>query len=40
MLREVLVHPKTRRIDWWMIGPLLVSLLGFMGATILIVHAV
>jgi hypothetical protein len=40
MLREFLVHPKTHRIDWWMIGLLFVSLLGFMGATILLVHAV
>jgi hypothetical protein len=40
MLREFLVHPKTRRVDWWMIGFLLVSPLGFVGATILLVHAV
>jgi hypothetical protein len=38
MLREFLAHPKTRRIDWWMIALLLVSLLSFVGATILLVH--
>jgi hypothetical protein len=27
--------PRTRRIDWWLIGLLLVSLLSFLGAAIL-----
>jgi len=40
MLREFLVHPTTRRIDWWMIALLLVSLLSFAGATILLIHPV
>jgi hypothetical protein len=40
MLREFLVHPKTRRIDWWMIALLLVSLLSFASATILVIHPV
>lgn len=27
--------PRTRRIDWWLIGLLLISLLSFIGAAIL-----
>jgi hypothetical protein len=38
MLREFFVSPKTQTIDWWTIMLLLVSLLSFVGATILWVH--
>jgi hypothetical protein len=39
MLREFFVRPNTSRIDWWMIAFFLVSLLSFVGATVLWVHA-
>jgi hypothetical protein len=39
MLSEFFVHPKTRRIDWWMIAWLLLSVVSFAGATILWVHS-
>ncbi len=35
MLSEFFKCPRTRRIDWWLIGLLLVSLLSFLGAAIL-----
>jgi len=38
MLREFLVFPRTGRIDWWLIALLLISLLSFVGATILSMH--
>jgi hypothetical protein len=40
MLSEFFVCPRTRRIDWWLIGLLLVSLLSFVGvgAAILGMH--
>jgi hypothetical protein len=37
---EFLNRPQTRRIDWWMIAQLLVSLLSFVGAAILSMHPV
>ena len=38
MLREFFVSPKTQSVDWWTIALLLVSLLSFIGATILWMH--
>jgi len=38
MLSKIFVCPKTRRIDWGMIGLILVSLLSFVGAAILGMH--
>jgi hypothetical protein len=35
MLSEFFKCPRTRRIDWWLIGLLLVSMLSFLGAAIL-----
>ena len=39
MLREFVVLPRTGRIDWWLIVLMLVSLLGFVGATVLWLHS-
>ncbi len=39
MVREFFVHPKTGRIDPWLIALLFTSLLGFAGATMLWLHS-
>jgi len=39
MARDFFVHPRTGRIDWWLIALLFTSLLGFAGATMLWLHS-